>query len=147
MAINQVIQSGAIAKDVELMSTSTGVKVAKVSYAVIVGFDKETKEPQSQFFTATAFGDRAERLASRGKKGMFIIIQGKLNRNEFTDKAGIKRNDMQIIIDNFETYHSKKTLMAEGNEAEYKTYRENNSPQKKVEQAIESVEADDELPF
>jgi single-strand DNA-binding protein len=147
MAINQVIQSGAITKDVELMSTSTGVKVAKVSYAVIIGFDKETKEPQSQFFTATAFGDRAERLASRGKKGMFIIVQGKLNRNEFTDKAGIKRNDMQIIIDNFETYHSKKTLMAEGNETEYKAYRENNSPQKKVEQAIESVEADDELPF
>lgn len=147
MAINQVIQSGAITKDVELKSSSTGLKIADVSYAVIIGFDKETKEPKSQFFTATAFGATAERLAKRGMKGMFIIVQGKLQRHKFNDKAGIERNEMQIIIDNFETYHSKKTLMAEGSEAEYKTYRESNSPQKKVEQAIESVEADDELPF
>lgn len=147
MAINQVIQSGAITKDVELKSSSTGIKIADVSYAVIVGFDKETKEAKTQFFTATAFGNTAERLANRGRKGMFIIVQGRLQRHKFNDKAGIERNEMQIIIDNFETYHSRKTLMAEGNEAEYKAYRENNSPQKKVEQAIESVEADDELPF
>lgn len=150
--LNLAIISGTITKDPELKMTASGTKIGLISFATVTGWNKETKESVSSFFNARCFNQAAEFVNRYAKKGMLIVIQGKLVKNNYTSASGVKRNDVEIIIDRCKLYHSKKTLLNELQTGTYvpqkatPAYVGNNSGNQ--EETIEVMDDDvGDLPF
>lgn len=102
--MNSVILIGRITKEIELKSSSSGVKYCQFSIAVneyIKG------EQHVDFINIVCFGTVAENLGKYGGKGVKIALQGKLKTGVYTNKEKQKINKTDVIA-NFITYLSKK---------------------------------------
>ena len=87
---------GRVASDIELVGEGN---VARLTVATDRYNGKETV---TDFFYAVAFGKLAERVNKALVKGQGIVFEGNLNMNNFTDKEGNKRSNMQLVMTNFE---------------------------------------------
>ena len=102
--MNSVILIGRITKEIELKSSSSGVKYCQFSIAVneyIKG------EQTTNFINIVCFGTVAENLGKYGGKGVKIALQGKLKTYVYINKQNEKINKTDVIA-NFITYLSKK---------------------------------------
>ena len=52
----------------------------------------------ADFFDCVAFGDAAKHIATYFKKGRGVIISGEINIDGYTDRDGIKRKSINIIV-------------------------------------------------
>jgi single-strand DNA-binding protein len=48
------------------------------------------------YVSVTAFGLTADRIKDRLKKGIPVIVEGRLTMNEFTDKTGVARKVLRV---------------------------------------------------
>ena len=107
--MNKVMMMGRLTRDPEeRVAQGTGNSVAKFSLAVDRPFKKEG-QPDADFFNCTTFGKRAEFVGKYLKKGSKVVIVGSLQNNNYTDKNGVQRYDMQIMVDEIEFAESKKS--------------------------------------
>ena len=49
------------------------------------------------FVPVSLFGQQADRLKDRLKKGAPVVVDGRINMNEFTDKSGQSRKVLRVI--------------------------------------------------
>ena len=103
--MNKVIFSGRLTNDAEIRYTNDGKAVASFNFAVNRTFDKEN----SDFFKCVAFGKTAETIEKLVKKGTKLLLEGEIRNNNYTDKNGVKRYEMQVIVNSFEFCESKST--------------------------------------
>lgn len=101
--MNNVILIGRITKEIELKSSSSGVKYCQFSIAVN---EYVNGEQQTDFLNIACFGSMAENLGKYGYKGMKIALQGKLKTKSYINKNGQKISNVDVIA-NFITYLSK----------------------------------------
>jgi len=79
--------------------------------------DSNEWEDVPQFFNITIWGQRGEAFARFHKKGSRCALEGRLRRDEWTDKkTGEKRNDVYLSVDNwsFVLEHRTKDEKARG---------------------------------
>src|SRR5699024_11965997 len=77
--------------------------IAKNSLAVRRDFkNKQTGDYDTDWIPLTAFSKTAETLMQYTSKGSKILIVGKLQTNNYTDKNGNKRTSYDVIVDRFE---------------------------------------------
>lgn len=62
---------------------------------------KGEKVVTTQWHRCVAFGKKAEVLAEFAAKGKKLAVQGKLNYQRYTDKDGIERLSVDIVINDF----------------------------------------------
>lgn len=107
--MNKVIQIGCLCKDpdVRYSQAAEPMAVAKFSIAVNRKFKREG-EPEADFFNVTAFGKLGQFVEKYLKKGTKIALTGKLQNNNYTDKNGVKRYEVQIIAEEIEFAGAKK---------------------------------------
>ena len=118
--MNTVILTGRVTKDIETRDTSTGRKVASFTIAV----DRRTKDGKAtDFFDCVAWGKTAELLGEYVKKGNMIVVNGRLQLRNWTDKDGNKRRSAEILASNVYFGESKKTQ-----EGSNPTYNQNTYP-------------------
>lgn len=103
--MNLFIASGRTTADTETRYTNDGKAVASFNFAVNRIFDKEN----SDFFKCVAFGKTAETIEKLVKKGTKLLIEGEMRNNNYTDKNGVKRYEMQVIVNSFELCESKSS--------------------------------------
>jgi single-strand DNA-binding protein len=101
--MNLFIASGRTTNEPETRYTNDGKAVASFNFAVNRIFDKEN----SDFFKCVAFGKTAETIEKLVKKGTKLLIEGEMRNNNYTDKNGTKRYEMQVIVNSFEFCESK----------------------------------------
>lgn len=95
---NQVILAGRVVKDPELNTLENGNKVAVIRVATMRPFrSKDTGEYESDFFNVTLWQGMAETAYDKCRKGTLVIIKGRLQDNQFTDKEGKKNYVVQIV--------------------------------------------------
>ena len=123
--MNKVMFLARLTKDIEL-KTSGNTAFAKFSIAVNRRFKKDG-EANADFFNCTAFGKTAEFCGSYLKKGSQIVLEGRLQNNNWTDSDGKKRYDVAVIAENIYFADSKQD--------------------KKPDDGFTVVEDDGELPF
>lgn len=98
--MNKVILMGRLVADPEFNQTQGGKSVCKFRIAVDRAFQKDSQEKQSDFFQLVSFGKAAEFVNKFFNKGKPIIVEGRIQNNNYTDKDGVQHYQDQIIADN-----------------------------------------------
>ena len=118
--MNLITLTGNLGRDWEQANSNT--VIAKNSLAVRRDFkNKQTGEYDTDWIPLTAFSKTAETLMQYTSKGSKILIVGKLQTNNYTDKNGNKRTSYDVIVDRFEFLDSK-------GDNQQQTQQQNNSP-------------------
>ena len=95
---NRIILMGRLTKDPELKTTQSGVTMCRFSIAVDRAYSKG-QEKQTDFFDITAWRQTAEFVSKYFSKGKCILIEGKLQNNNYTDQNGVKHYQNVVIAD------------------------------------------------
>lgn len=103
--LNSVCMLGRITQDLELKNSSSGFSYLNFSIAN----SKRSKDGEDEvsFFKLVAFGKIAETIFNYFSKGDRILIQGELKQNRYTDKEGVKKSDVSIIVSGIDFVETK----------------------------------------
>ena len=106
--MNKTFLMGRLTKDPEIRYSqgANPTAIAGFSIAVDRKFKREG-EPDADFFNCTAFGKTAEFFEKYVKKGVKVIVEGRL-QNETYEKDGQKRTVTKIMVEQAEFAESKK---------------------------------------
>lgn len=97
--MNKVIFMGRLVADPEFSMTQGGKSVCKFRIAVDRAFQKDSQERQSDFFQIVSFGKTAEFVNKFFIKGKPILVEGRIQNNNYTDNNGVQHYQDQIIAD------------------------------------------------
>lgn len=99
MSFNRVCIQGRLVADPDLKTTNGGVSVANLRIAVERNYRDSEGNKTSDFFNCVAWRGTADFVTKFFHKGELIIIDGKLQNNQYTDKDGNNRVVTQINVD------------------------------------------------
>ena len=111
--MNKVILMGRLARDPEVRYSTSGKTVAKFSLAVDRKF-KQDNGPTADFFNCTTFGKQAEFVEKYLKKGTKVVVSGRIQNDNYTDKNGNQVYSTQIMVEEIEFAESKKAASEQG---------------------------------
>ena len=98
--INHIIISGRLTRDADNRMTQKGQAVCGFDVAVNRRYrDNASGEWKDEvaFVPVSVFGPAAERAKDKLKKGAPVIVEGRINMNEFTDKSGQNRKVLRVL--------------------------------------------------
>lgn len=96
--LNKVVIMGRLGKDPELRRTQSGTAVASFSLACDRDFkDKQTGERATDWIDIVAWGPTGEFVSRYFTKGRVAVVEGRLQRREWTDKEGNKRYTVEVV--------------------------------------------------
>ena len=101
MALNHIVIMGRIVREVELRRTGSGVAVASFTVAVDRDFGgKDGGEKKTDFLDCVAWRQTGEFISKYFTKGRMIVVDGRLEMRDWTDKEGNKRRSAEINVAN-----------------------------------------------
>lgn len=107
--LNTIIIMGRLTRDPELRRTGSGLAVASFSVAVERDFpNKDTGEKEVDFIDCVAWRHTGEFVSKWFTKGSMIVVSGRLQMKNWTDKDGNKRVSAEIVAENVYFSESKK---------------------------------------
>lgn len=106
--MNKVILMGRLTREPEVSSSTSGTTFARFSIAVDRKFKKEG-EPDADFFNCTSFGKQSEFVERYLKKGTKVVVTGRLQNNNYTNKDGQKVYDIRVMVEEIEFAESKNS--------------------------------------
>ena len=99
--LNHIVIMGRLTRDPELRRTGTGVAVASFRVAVDRDFaPKDGGERKADFIDCVAWRQTGEFISKYFTKGRMIIVDGRLEMRDWTDKEGNKRTSAEIVVAN-----------------------------------------------
>ena len=99
--LNHITLMGRLVADPELRRTGSGVAVASFRIAVDRDFaPKDGGERKADFITCVAWRQTGEFISKYFTKGRMIVVDGRLEMRDWTDKEGNKRTTAEVIVDN-----------------------------------------------
>ncbi len=111
--LNHIVIMGRLTRDPELRRTGTGVAVTSFRVAVDRDFaPKDGGERETDFIDVTAWRQTGEFVSRYFQKGSMIVVSGRLQMRNWTDKDGNKRTSAEIVADN--VYFGESKRSAEG---------------------------------
>lgn len=129
--MNKVILFGRLTADPETRYTQSNTAVCKFSIAV----DRPTRqgeEKQADFFRVTAWGKTGEMVQQYFSKGQRILVEGRLQNNNYEDKNGVKHYSNDVVAERVHFVEGKKQAQ--------------DKPQA-TNEGLYPLPADDDLPF
>lgn len=134
--MNKVYLIGNLTRDAELAETPSGVAVARFSIAVSRQYQDSNGERQTDFFNCVAWRGLAETIAKYCKKGSKVAVCGSIQLRNYEDNQGIKRQAVDIIVQDCEFLTPKQEELTE-----------NRKTSTKSKPTLTPVEIDEDLPF
>jgi single-strand DNA-binding protein len=106
--MNKVILMGRLTRDPEVRYSQSeqSAAVGKFSIAVDRRF-KRQGETETDFFNCVAFGKQGEFVEKYLKQGTKIVLTGRIENNNYTNKDGQKVYSTQITVEEIEFAESK----------------------------------------
>lgn len=106
--MNKVILMGRLTRNpqVSYSQGASATTVARFSLAVDRKFKREG-EPDADFFNCSAFGKQADFVDRFLKQGTKIVVVGRIQNDNYTNKEGQKVYSVQIMVDEIEFAESK----------------------------------------
>lgn len=107
--MNKVILMGRLTRDPETRY-STGENasaIARFSIAVDRRFRRGSDGQEADFFNCTAFGKQGEFVEKYLRKGTKILLSGRIQNDNYTNREGQKVTAVQIIAEEIEFAESK----------------------------------------
>ena len=111
--LNHIVIMGRLTRDPELRRTGTGIAVASFSVAVDRDFGgRDGGERETDFIDCVAWRQTGEFVSKYFTKGSMIVVSGRLQIRNWTDKDGNKRRTAEVVADN--VYFGESKRSAEG---------------------------------
>jgi len=100
-AVNFVLLGGRLTRDVRLRELPSGTKVADLGLAVNEEFTNKAgeKTERTTFVDVTAWDKQAETCGQYLAKGSPVLVEGRLQMDEWTSKEGEKRSKIKVRAD------------------------------------------------
>ena len=117
--MNKVILMGRLTRDPEVRYSqgANQTAIARFSVAVDRRF-KRDGEPTADFFNCTSFGRQAEFVERYLHKGTKVVLSGRVQNDNYTNKEGQMVYSVQIMVEDIEFAESKNAAGG-GNEGGY----------------------------
>jgi single-strand DNA-binding protein len=106
---NHIVLVGRLVADPELRQTQQGVPVTSFRIAVDRPRGRDGGEKQTDFFGVSIWRQRAERAAEFLQKGRLVLIAGRVQIREYTDRDNNKRTAVDVVADDFQMLDSRPT--------------------------------------
>ena len=145
--MNRVLLMGRLTKDPEMRYTQGAEPTAVTRYTLAV--NRYGKDEQADFISCVAFGKRGEFAGKYFRKGMRVLVSGRIQTGSYTARDGHKVYTTDVILDTQEFADSK------GEEQKNRITAES-AGQEQTGQAVEGMDgfmyipddvADEGLPF
>ncbi len=107
--LNKVFLQGRLVADPELRHTQQGTPVA--SYRLAVDRDYKSKDSNAQntdFVNIVSWRNTAEFVSRYFTKGRMMLVEGRLQMRDYTDKDGNRRVAAEVVTDNVHFADSRK---------------------------------------
>ena len=106
--MNKVILMGRLTRDPEVRYSqgASQTAVGRFSIAVDRRFKREG-EPDADFFNCTAFGKQAEFVERYLHKGTKIVVRGRIQNDNYTNKDGQTVYSVRVMVEEIEFAESK----------------------------------------
>lgn len=139
--LNQIFIMGRLARDPEVRHTQIGVTVCSFTLAVDRDIkDKQTGERKTDWIPVTAWRGTGELVSRYLHKGDSIVVVGRLEIQEWTDRQGNKRTTPNVSAENVYFTGGRRQETAQSYQQQEQEYQQ--------EQNFEYLDDDQtELPF
>ena len=106
--MNKIILLGRLTRDPEIRYSQgeNSMAIARFTLAVNRRY-KRQGEPEADFFNCTAFGKQAEFVQNYLKQASKILLSGRVQNDNYTNKEGQKVYSVQIMVEELEFAESK----------------------------------------
>ena len=99
--LNHIVLMGRLVRDPELRRTGSGIAVASFRVAVDRDFaPKDGGERKADFIDCVAWRQTGEFISKYFAKGRMIVVDGRLEMRDWTDKDGNKRTSAEVVVAN-----------------------------------------------
>jgi len=105
MSFQQVTVLGNLGRDVETRYMPDGKQVSSFSIGVS---EKHKGNEHTEWFNCVSFGKTAEVASQYLKKGSKCLVIGKLKTEKYTNKDGVEKTAVKVIVDRI-SLESQKT--------------------------------------
>lgn len=105
--LNKVIMMGRLCDDPEFRQTQSQIPVCRFRIAINRPKAKDGQE-KADFINCVAWRSSAEFVSRYFSKGSMIVIEGKMQNNDYTDGNGVKHYSYEVLCDNVTFGESKK---------------------------------------
>lgn len=105
--LNKVILMGRLCDDPEFRQTQSQIPVCRFRVAVNRPKAKDGQE-KTDFINCVAWRSSAEFVSRYFSKGSMIVIEGRMQNNDYTDGNGVKHYSYEVLCDNVTFGESKK---------------------------------------
>lgn len=143
--VNSVVIMGRLTYDPELRTTPNGVSVIRFQVACDRNYQKSGEERKADFIDVTAWRQTAEFISRYFRKGSMIAVEGSIQTENYTDKDGNKRKQVQVVANNVSFCGSKAETGMQSNQAFAQPAPSYASADNSDFEEI--VDDDDDLPF
>lgn len=113
--MNNIVLLGRLTKDADIRSTQSGKVVASFTLAVDRPYTQNGKR-EVDFIACQIWGKSAEVLGKSVHRGQRILLEGRLQIRQYTDKNGNKRTAAEVVADRFEFIERKEQTEPQGME-------------------------------
>ena len=108
--LNHITIMGRLTRDPELRRTGSGIAVASFTVAVDRDFgNRDGGERETDFIDCVAWRQTGEFVSKYFTKGSMIVVSGRLQIRNWTDKEGNKRRSAEVVADNCYFGESKRS--------------------------------------
>ena len=149
--INRVILIGRLVRDVELVTTGSGLSRTRFDLAV----DSRSKDDEGNRLTCyipcVCFNQTAEYMVKNIRQGALISVEGRLNQRKYERQDGSKANVVEVICDNVSLLRSKSEDRQSTDTPVFDDGRPNDQPSDSPEDTSGNLDPidiqDSDLPF
>lgn len=105
---NKVILVGNLTRDIELRYSQSGMGIANTAIATSRKFTSNGEKKEEVCFVDITFFARSAEIANQYlRKGSKILIEGRLNFDQWVDQNGQKRSKHSVVVETMQMLDSK----------------------------------------
>ena len=147
--LNRITVMGRLVRDPELRHTGSGIAVASFTVAVDRDFSgRDGGEKETDFIDCVAWRQTGEFVSKYFSKGRMIVVSGRLQIRNWTDKEGNKRRSAEIVAESCYFGDSKKSDSGGDNGGYQNDYQSPDYSQMPPQNDYDLLDDDDgQLPF
>jgi len=147
-SLNRVILAGNLTKDPEVRYTPSGTAVGDLRLAVnerVKQGDEWVEKPV--YLDVTVWARQAETCSEYLRKGSPVLIEGRLQRDEWEDKEGNKRSKVKVVADRVQFLSSPRGGQGKDGSSEQPRRAAAQTQDEPPEPDGQDLPDDDNLPF
>ncbi|MDD3344643.1 MAG: single-stranded DNA-binding protein [Sulfurospirillaceae bacterium] len=114
---NKVILVGNLTRDIELRYSQGGMGIANTGLATSRKFTVNGEKREEVCFVDITFFARSAEIANQYlRKGSKILVEGRLNFDQWVDQNGQKRSKHSVVVETMQMLDSKNSASAQTDE-------------------------------